>query len=134
MSNVGTYEEALPCGGKLKVSKTSWEISYYFSGPDMRYNGMFVSVPGNSIDQYIAAFYENWEEYKQLKASIPAGGEFFKNGKMGMSIRISNYHEGVCLRSYHMPICSIHQLEKVIDGYRYTAQRAPQIQQFLASL
>lgn len=35
----GIYEEPLPCGGKLKVSKTSWKISYYFQGPDFRYNG-----------------------------------------------------------------------------------------------
>jgi len=132
--SAGTYEEPLPCGGKLKVTKTSWEISYYFSGPDLRYNGTFVSVQGKSVEQYISAFHDNWEEYKKLKESIPKGGEFSKAGKMGMSIRIGNYAQGVCIQSYHMPISSEQQLEKVISGYRYAAQRAPQIQQFLASL
>lgn len=134
MNTAGTYEELLPCGGRLKISKTAWEISYYFPGPDMRYKGTFVSVPGTSIEQYIAAFNENFAEYERLKASIPKGGEFSKDCKMGMSIRIGNFAQGVCLRAYHMPINSVHQLEKVIGGYRYAAERAPRIQEFLASL
>lgn len=132
--SIGTYEEPLPCGGKLKVSKASWEIQYYFPGPDLRHNGTFVSVPGNSIDQYISAFHENWAEYEKLKAFVPKGGEFTKSGKLNMTIRIGNFAQGVCLRSYHMPINSAQQLEKIVGGYRYAAQRAPQIQQFLASL
>jgi hypothetical protein len=43
MNSIGTYEELLPCGGKLKVTKSSWEIEYYFSVPDFRYNGTFFS-------------------------------------------------------------------------------------------
>lgn len=132
--SAGTYEEQLPCGGKLKVSKAAWEISYYFPGIDMRHNGTFVSVPGNSVEQYISAFNDNWTEYEQLKATIPKGGDFSKNGKMGMSIRIGNFAQGVCLRLHHMPISSASQLEKIIGGYRYAVHRAPQIQQFLASL
>lgn len=130
----GIYEEPLPCGGKLKVTKTSWEISYYFPGPDMRYNGTFVSVPGRSIEQYISAFNENWAEYEKLKANIPKGGEFSKPGRMGMSIRIGSFSQGVCIHSYHMPISSRRQLENIINGYCYAAKRAPQIQKFLASL
>ena len=65
------------------------------------------------------------------KNSIPKGGEFTKNGKMGMSIRIGGYWEGVCLRSIYMPIKSIEHLTKVIDSYRYAEQRAPQVQQLL---
>lgn len=132
--STGTYEEPLPCGGKLKVTKMDWEISYYFPGPDMRYNGDFVSVPGNSIEKYISAFNENWAEYEQLKSAIPSGGNFSKKGKMGMMIRIGNFAQGVCIQSYHMPISSKQQLQKVISGYRYAFQRAPQIQEFLASL
>lgn len=130
----GTYEEPLSCGGTLKVCETSWQISYYFSGPDMRYNGTFLSVPGFRIDQYISAFNENWAEYEQLKSAIPKGGGFSKPGKMGMQIHIGNSGEGVCIESYHMPIRSKQQLEKVINDYRYATQRAPQIQELLASL
>lgn len=130
----GTYEEPLSCGGRLKVTKESWEISYYFPGPDMRYNGTFVSVPGASIERYISAFNDNWKEYEKLKSAIPSGGNFSKPGKMGMTIHIGNFSQGVCIQSYHMPISSKQQLEKVIGCYRYAAQRAPQIQQFLSSL
>jgi hypothetical protein len=131
---VGTYEEPLPCGGKLKVTKSSWEISYYFSGPDLRYNGTFITVPGSSIEQYISAFNDNWKEYERLKSATPAGGDFSKSGKMGMTIRIGKFAQGVCIHSYHMPISSAQQLNKVISGYRYAVQRAPQIQKFLNSL
>ncbi|TPE54112.1 hypothetical protein FJM67_05735 [Maribrevibacterium harenarium] len=132
--SVGIYEEPLPCGGKLKVNKESWEISYYFSGPDSRYNGTFVSVPGESVERYISAFIDNWEDYKKLQESIPKGGDFSTVGKMGMSIRLGNFAEGVCIQSYHMPISSEQDLKKVISGYRYASQRALQIQQFLVSL
>jgi hypothetical protein len=91
-------------------------------------------VPGGAIEQYISAFKENWAEYEQLKAAIPKGGDFSKSGKKGMTIRIGNFAQGVCIQSYHMPISSVQQLEKVIGSYRYAAQRAPQIQKFLASL
>ena len=74
--STGSYEEPLPCGGKLKVTKASWEISYYFSGPDLRHNGTFVSVPGKSIEQYISAYLENFAEYEKLKEAIPNSGEF----------------------------------------------------------
>ena len=134
MNSIGTYEELLPCGGKLKVTKSSWEIAYYFSGPDFRYNGTFFSIPGNSIEHYITAFHENWLEYEKLKDFIPSGGEFSKNGKMGMTIRIGNFAQGVCLHSYHLPIYSIHRLEKIIAGYRYATERAPKIQEFLSAL
>ena len=93
-----------------------------------------MSVPGKSIQQYIDAYAENWSEYENLKASIPRGGEFSKDGKMGMSIRIGRFSDGVCLRSYHMPINSLKRLTEVLDGYRYAAKRAPEIQRFLASL
>lgn len=132
--NTGTYEEALPCGGALKVTKTAWEIFYYFSGPDLRYKGTFVKISGSSIEQYIAAFNDNWAEFEQLKDSIPSGGEFSKPGKMGMTIRIGRFAQGVCINSYHMPINSIQQLDRVVGGYKYAAERAPQIQKFLSSL
>jgi hypothetical protein len=130
----GEYSEKLPCGGTLMVSKSSWKIQYYFPGPDLRHNGTFVNVPGATIETYISAFIENWKEYEQLTEQIPNGGEFSKAGKMGMTIRVGKFAKGVCLQSYHMPISSREQLKKVVDGYRYAMQRAPQIQSFLQSL
>lgn len=132
--NIGTYEEPLPCGGKLKITKKSWEIFYYFSGPDLRYNGDIISIQGSFVEKYISAFIDNWSEYESLKMAIPTGGDFSKQAKMDMTIRIGNFAEGVCIKSYHMPISSKRELDKLIDGYRYASKRAPQIQAFLASL
>lgn len=134
MSSIGTYEESLPCGGQLKVSVQSWEITYYFSGPDLRYNGTFVSIPGKQVREYIDAFSENWAEYQKLKQTIPAGGEFSKTGAMGMSIRIDAFNSGVCLQSYHMPIASEDQLKAVIAGYEYATNRAKEVQLLLQQL
>jgi hypothetical protein len=132
--STGTYNEPLPCGGKLKVTKTSWEISYCFSGSDTGHHRTVVTVPGKAVEEYISAFNDNWAEYQELKASLSEGYEFLKGGKMGMSIHIGSFVQGVCIKSHHMPISSEQQLEKVVSGYRYAAQRAPQIQRFLAAL
>ena len=133
-SKTGTYEEKLSTGGTLKVSKSAWEISYYFAGPDGRYNGEFVSIHGLAIERHISALIENYAEYEQLKAQIPKGGDFSKAGSENMTIRVGRFWQGVCLRSHHMPIGSATQLESVIADYRYAAGRAPQIQDFLAAL
>lgn len=132
--STGTYEETLPCGGTLRVSRTEWEVRYYFPGPDLRHKGEFVTIPGKLIDDYIEAFEANFREFETLKAAIPANGDFKKDGKRGMSIRVGRFAQGVCIRSYHMPVSTEVQLERVTSGYRYAATRAPQVQGFLKSL
>ncbi len=116
------------------MNQQGWEISYYFRGPDLRYNGTFVSVRGSLVAQYIEAFEKNWQEFQHLQASIPPGGEFSKPGQMGMKIRIGAFAQGVCLQSSHMPISTRQQLDRVLESYRYAATRAPAIQQMLRSL
>lgn len=134
MTKIGIYEEPLPCGGKLKVGVTSWDITYYFPGLDRRHNGTFVTVPGESIQHYIDAFLENWKEYENLKNSIPQGGDFVKVGKFGMSIRIGRFRDGVCIKDYHMPISTQSKLDQILDGYRYAIDRAKQIRALLSTL
>lgn len=124
----GTYEESLPTGGKLKVSRNSYEICYYFPGPDLRHSGTLLTISKELIEKYIEAFIENWEEYKILRKSIPLGGEFNKNGKMGMQIRINGYFQGVSIKSYHMPISSEEKIKKIIDDYKYAIIRANEVQ------
>ena len=84
----GQYSERLKSGGDLIVTATDWHIKYYFSGPDLRYNGTFVTVQGKEIDKYISAWKANYRKYQSLKSTIPNNGEFSTNGEMGMSIRI----------------------------------------------
>lgn len=134
MTKIGIYEEPLSCGGKMKVGVNSWEITYHFPGLDRRHNGTFVTVPGESIQQYIDAYLENWTEYENLKKSIPQGGDFVKVGKLGMSIRIGRFSEGVCIRDYHMPISTKSELDQKLDGYRYAIDRAKQIRALLSTL
>lgn len=50
-----------------------------------------------------------------------------------MSIRIG-FAEGVCLKSYHMPIKSRQKLEQVILDYLYAKERAKQLQSILKTL
>ena len=57
---VGTYSEKLKTGGELIVSATSWNIRYYFSGLDRRYNGTFVTLEGKEINKYIDAWADNF--------------------------------------------------------------------------
>lgn len=127
------YEERLPCGGALKIYQNKWEIKYYFSGPDLRYNGTFVTIPGEKIDEYIAAYRENFAEFLNLKQANPMD-KVDKPGKMGMRIRVKDYFEGVCVGSYHMPIANQEKLEKLISGYRHAESRVNFVQAFLKSL
>ena len=52
----GQYSEKMKTGGELIVTANDWYIQYYFSGPDLRYNGTFVRLPGKEIDEYINAY------------------------------------------------------------------------------
>lgn len=124
---VGMYSEKLKTGGELKVSSNGWSIEYYFRGPDLRYNGTFVSIRGECINQYIDAWKDNFKKYHELKKSIPSGGSFEASGDMSMSIRIGGFAEGVCLHSYHMPIRTEQQLNDVINDYEYARTRSLQI-------
>lgn len=129
----GQYSEKLPSGGELVVTTSGWHIKYYFPGPDLRYNGDFVTINGKEIDKYIAAWQHNYEKYLQLKETIPKNGKFDTAGEMGMSIRIG-WCEGVCLRSYHMPISSRSKLEQVIHDYEQAKARAEKLQMLLQSV
>jgi hypothetical protein len=46
---MGEYIEQMPFGGRLKVTRDSWHIEYYFPGPDLRYSGQFKVVPGATL-------------------------------------------------------------------------------------
>ena len=130
----GEYTEKLPTGGEIKVTSSNWYISYYFSGPDLRYNGTFVTIPGKEIDDYIRAWRNNFKKYVYLKNTIPAGGEYTTHGDKNMDIRIGNWNGGVCLRAYHMPVNNEQRLEAVIRDYEYAKKRARQIQAMLEKL
>ena len=127
----GAYSEHLKTGGELKVSAYSWHLEYYFSGPDLRYNGTFVRVESKQIDAYIEAWKNNFSKYLQLKEILPKGGSSDYHGEMGMSIRIGGFNEGVCLQSYHLPIKTQAELSEIIDDYEGAKKKAALIQRIL---
>lgn len=120
----GKYTEKLRTGGDLTVTASSWSIEYYFSGPDLRYRGDFVTVKGTQIDQYISAWANNYGKYLELKKVMPANGTFTTTGEMNMTINVGGYAEGVCLRSYHMPVKSEEKMMDIIEDYEYAKKQA----------
>lgn len=134
MAETGTYSEKLPCGGTLEVTTRGFRIRYYFPGPDARSNGTFVDLDGSRLMEYIGAYKENWNDFRQLKASIPAGGEFQKAGQLGMQLRIGSFREGVCIQAYHMPLATKEAVQAVIDSYRYAIGRATRATEMLKEL
>lgn len=134
MKSLGTYSESLPYGGTLKISRDSWEIQYYFPGPDRRYNGTFKTIPSSQIDSYIEAFQKNWEEYEKLKNTVPSGGDFSKIGANGMTIRVGKYRSGVCLQSYHLCLSTKADIDSIISSYRNAKEKAKAMQTLLQGL
>ena len=126
----GTYAEKLKTGGELKVSADSWRLEYYFPGPDMRYSGTFVRIEDKHIDSYIEAWRNNFSKYLHIKEILPTGGNSDYPGEMGMSIRFG-FNEGVCLKSYHLPIKTQEQLSDIIEDYEGAKKKAALIQRIL---
>ena len=119
-----TYSEKLSCDGTLAVTTKGFRIRYYFPGPEARSRGTFVDVDGARIEEYIQAYEANWNTYRQLKASIPSGGEFQQEGQLGMQIRIGRFNEGVCIQAYHMPLKTEDEVQANIASSRYAMERA----------
>ena len=132
----GTYSENLKSGGTLQVSATRIEISYYFRGPDMRYNGKVVNISSNEFDKYIAAFKDNFEKYKELKEIIKEGS-FNTIGACQMSIHVGYPSlEGVDMsvgRHHHhfFPIRNEERLNQIISDFEYAKIRGIEVQSLL---
>lgn len=129
----GTYSEKLKTGGELIVTSTNWSIRYYFSGPDLRYNGTFVTLEGRDINKYIDAWANNFDKYLKLKETVLTGGNFETAGSMNMTIRIG-FVEGVCIRSYHMPVRTHEKIIEIITDYEYARDKASKISVMLNAL
>ncbi len=128
------YIEPLSSGGELIVTADEWFVQFYFSGPDLRHNGQFVTIPSEKIDTYIEAFKENFLKFKELQKSIPEGGEFTIKGICNMNIGCGRYCYGVTIAEWYnhlrnscYPICNQVQLDKVICDLQYCKLRANEI-------
>lgn len=65
--NKAKYTEPLASGDELNVTEDGWYIQYYFNGPDLRYNGEFVTIQGNEVDNYIKAYKSNYKNLQNFR-------------------------------------------------------------------
>lgn len=133
----GEYTEKLPSSsGKIVVTKNSWHINFYFSGPDLRYNGTIFNIASGSIDSYIEAYREAWSIYITTKEKmiIRENGELKLKGKMNLNINIGGYLDGICLASGYLRFSSERSIEQFINSLIWAKQRAEEVKELLNSL
>ena len=131
----GEYSEDIGKGGRLVVDRSGWQLKYYWSGPDLRYNGTFGHVPGREIERYVQAWELNFEKYLELKKMLPSEGEFVQQEAMRMEIRVNTLlSEGVCLKSYHCCVATKEELRQMVQSYQKAKEKALLIQKMLAEL
>ena len=131
---MGEYTEELKSGGKLVVNQRDWYISYYFPGPDLRYNGTWKRISSKEIDKYINAWKNNFATYIMLKNELKLDGTFEKKGEAGMTISIGGYRDGVCIDGWHMNVREQYKLEQIVCDYESAKKKAIKIQEMLKNL
>lgn len=131
---MGEYRESLRTGGELVVNKNNWRIEYYFPGPDLRYNGTFLTIQGKDVDKYISAWRNNFNYYQSLKKTITLKGTFETNGEAGMTIRVGGWHDGVSISGYHMHINKQETIDHIVEDYYSAKQTAQRVQTLLRAL
>ncbi len=105
----------LKSGGELVVGSSGRHIEYFFPGPDKRYGGVHITIPGAQITDYISAWKENFARYSELKAENNRKN-VVETGRLRMVIR-TGYMEGVYLRGNHMRVTTEEQLEQIVKDY-----------------
>jgi hypothetical protein len=132
----GEYKEKLPFGtGDLIATKSTYYIQFYFSGPDMRYSGTLLQIHSNEINKYIKAYEQNWNKFEELKAmKNKLGNEFSVSGVLNMPISIGGWKNGICIDSYHMPLSTKKEIDKLIQSFEWAKEKGPEIMKFLKSL
>lgn len=134
MAIPGKYCEPLKSGGELIVTPQGWHIKYYFFGPDFRYNGEHITIPGKDVGKYIQAYKDNFSKYLSLKETIPSDGSFNMVGKCNMNIGVGIYNNGVTISQWfnslpsgNFPIKTEKDLNIVVSDYLYCQERAEEI-------
>ena len=133
MERAGQFEEALPCGGRLRVGRNSWDIRYSFPGPDRRYKTSYINISGDEVARYVDALRENWAELERLKLRLPENINYQVEGKQGMTIHLGTF-DGLYLKGRFKPIATRGQLENLIRSYEYAMRKAAEVRALLASV
>ncbi len=109
------HREKLDSGGELVYGNRQMRIEYFFQGPDVRYGGVRIRIPGDEIAGYMNAWEENFARYEQLK-SKDAAKMTVEKGLKGMLIRVGMMG-GVYLSGNHMRISRRSELECIKKDY-----------------
>lgn len=118
----------------MVVSANSWYVHYFFPGTEVRLGGESYYIHDHQLDTYIAAWTENFKQYKDIKAKV-AKTESVTRGKMGMIIAVnSRIQEGVSLSYHGINVKTEKDLKKLLESYEYARNRAALIMAFLRSI
>lgn len=126
------FKSKLSSGGELVVTEDRWYISYYFPGPDLRYNGTYFRIESADIDQYIEAWQNNFRKYLKYKNVTKISHASYKlNGEAGMAICVGGSMEGVCIDGWHMHVSTQDKINRIISDYKLCKTKAKIAQDML---
>lgn len=108
-------------GGRLNVRDGGFDLTFYFPGPDLRYNGTLLKIDSAMFHQYLTAWEENWRTYQTLRQSMPSMS-FAAEGTMGMRIDTG----GVSLRK--LRVTSEAELAAMLEGFHRAHARGTELQ------
>lgn len=130
----GKYTEKLEIlNANLVITDSNYYISFYFPGPDLRFNGTFFSIYSHELDRYIIALRNNWLKYLELQRTLLLG-EFDIPGDMGMRIIRGQYFKGVSLYSRNFIISTENEMELVIKELQFAKERGLYLLEFLSTM
>lgn len=130
----GKYTEKLEIlNANLVITDSNYYISFYFPGPDLRFNGTFFSIYSHELDRYIIALRNNWLKYLELQRTL-LPGEFDIPGDMGMRIIRGQYFKGVSLYSRNFIISTENEMELVIKELQFAKERGLYLLEFLSTM
>lgn len=109
-------------GGKLTASESGWSLTYYFPGPDRRWNGTILKIDSTMVQQYIEGWTSNWQQYLALRNSTP-GVAFSSEGAMGMKVGESG------VRFYGLTVTSETELAAMRASLIFAASKGAELRQ-----
>lgn len=120
------HREKLDSGGELVYGNGQMRIEYFFQGPDERYGGVRIRIPGDEIAEYMRAWEENFDRYEQLKSEKTVK-MIAEKGLKGMLIRVGMMG-GVYLTGNHMRISRRSDLECIKHDYNHALETLQMMQ------
>jgi hypothetical protein len=108
-------------GGTLTARESGFDLTYYFPGPDRRYNGTILRIDASMLQQYVAAWEENWRTYRVLRASMPSLC-FSAEGKFGMRV------DAAGVRLHKLRVSNDAELDAMLNMLRQAKKRGSELQ------